>query len=340
MTFEELTERLDSLRVRPLTLEIPFRQAGQHVHFYLIEDSRPALIDTGLHSEASERWLRRALAQYGYTPEDIQRVFLTHGHIDHYGNARLFQKLGAEVYLHQADFNKVEPLGVDTRAELHQAYAREFASHGLPGELTRFLDTVLFGDVKFACPLVPRRVEDGDTFQFDRFTLRAVGVPGHTPGCLAYFLGESGVAVSGDHLLMQISPNPLFELNGDGDKFPSLIRYFSSLERVLEEGIELALPAHGPFVTDPRGLAASLSALYERRQGKLFRMLSSPLTAFELVQTYYHRLKGFEAFLAFSEVLGNLEMMAARGEVLAERDGETCRFRRLTDEPVMFPSVG
>ncbi len=340
MTFDELTGCLDHLRVRPLTLEIPFKQTGRHVHFYLIEDSRPALVDTGLYTEANEKWLGRALAKHGYELGDIKRVFLTHGHIDHYGNARPFQERGAEVFLHPADFNKVMPLAPAEKARLVSLYRAEIESWGFPGELVGYLDTVLFGGDTFANYIdEPTPVRDGDSFAFDRFDLKVFEVPGHTPGCVAYYFGDTGVAVTGDHLLHGISPNPLFELDASGRKIPSLVRYFDSLTRIIDNGLRLGLPAHGPFVRDARELAASMNAFYERRQKKLFGMLDEPASAFALVQTYYRRLKGFEMFLGFSEILGNLEMMVHRGEIAVDERGGARLFRRLRAEPIPFPAA-
>lgn len=337
MTFEEIEARLKALRIIPLTLEIPFPQAGRHVHFYLVEDSRPALFDTGLYSEANEKYIAKALARHGYALTDMRRVFLTHGHIDHYGNARLFQAHGAEIYLHPADAPKVTRGPEDRSAMLRELYACEFMKHGFPASLTEHLETIFLAARNFAQTIEPPTpVHDGDRFVFDRFDVHAVTVPGHTPGCVAYFFGDTGVAITGDHLLQSISPNPLFEINLAGKKFPSLPTYFASLRKILTSGLCLALPAHGPFITDAAGLAHSLAAFYERRQRKIFRMIERPAQAFELCQTYYRRLKDFEVFLGFSEILGNLDMMQQRGEVVLEERNGRYFYARATEEPLPF----
>src|SRR5690606_22143696 len=121
--------------------------------------------------------------------------------------------------------------------------------------------------------------------------------PGHTPGCVSYFLGDSGVAFTGDHVLKAISPNPLFELSADGDKFPSLVTYFQSLQKIRRHGLRLGLPAHNQFITDVDEIVDSLTAFYTRRQTKIFNMLERSADAFALCQTYYRRLKGLETFL-------------------------------------------
>ena len=330
-----MTSQLERLRVHPITVEIPFPQAGRHVHFYFVEDSRPALFDTGLSSDVHEKYLERALNKFGYKLEDVKRVFLTHGHIDHYGNAKLFQERGAEIFLHPGDFRKVMPPHPTEHDVLRKLYVDEFLSHGFPENLIEYLDAIVLSGNEFARKIdAPTPVRDGDRFAFDRFEVRVMGFPGHTPGCVGYMLGNSGVAVTGDHLLKGISPNPLFELSIEGERFPSLVSYFHSLGRALTENLRLALPSHGPFITDAQELVDSLLAFYQRRQQKLFRMLEQPADAFTLCQTYYRRLKDLETFLGFSEILGNLEMMAARGEILLERTGSRYVYRRITAEPL------
>lgn len=339
MTHEEITSQLDQLRIRPITVEIPYAQAGKHVHFYLVEDSRPALFDSGFFSDPNGKAIEKALRKYGYEMRDIQRVYLTHGHADHYGNAVRFQRLGAEVFLHPGDFNKVMNRPTDETDALKLVYAAEFTRHGFPAALVTHLDGLLMLGVTSPNKLEsPTPVADGDVFTFDRFNVRTVAVPGHTPGCVSYFFGDSGVAVTGDHLLHNISPNPIFELSIEGNRFPSLVRYFESLEKILNEGLRMALPAHGPFVTDPRALIQSMAAFYQRRQGKLFNMLDTPADAFALCQTYYRRLKDFEIFLGFSEIMGNLEMMAHRGEIALGPVGDRDVYRRVASAPIPLAS--
>lgn len=335
MTFEEMTSLLGRLRIHPLTLEIPFSSAGRHVHFYFVEDSRPAMFDTGLSNLVSEKYIEKALNKLGYALSDVKRVFLTHGHIDHYGNAKLFQDRGAEVFMHAADVRKVTPPHPEENEILRRLYVDEFLSHGFPENLVDHLDAIILSGHSFAQKIAPPTVvKDGDRFAFDDFEVRVMGFPGHTPGCIGYKFGDTGVAVTGDHLLKGISPNPLFELSLEGEKFPSLVSYFESLGRAVDEQMRLVLPAHGPFITDVRELVDSLLAFYTRRQGKLFRMLEAPAGAFQLCQTYYRRLKDLETFLGFSEILGNLEMMAARGEIALDKDGTKFLYRRVSQEPL------
>lgn len=52
----------------------------------IVSSTGTVLIDPGADAEV----LTRALAQYGYSPADIDTVFLTHSHADHYEGIELF----------------------------------------------------------------------------------------------------------------------------------------------------------------------------------------------------------------------------------------------------------
>jgi glyoxylase-like metal-dependent hydrolase (beta-lactamase superfamily II) len=73
------------------------------VNAYLVKDEKGIfLIDTGLAMSRSK--LQVALAQEGVSPENIKLVILTHGDMDHIGNAAYLQKtFGVKIAVHEAD---------------------------------------------------------------------------------------------------------------------------------------------------------------------------------------------------------------------------------------------
>ena len=73
---------------------------------YLVEsENKLSLIDTGAGRE-SERILEN-IEKCGFSPESIQYILVTHGHIDHIGGLKYFQeKTGALV--HQLELDAIE----------------------------------------------------------------------------------------------------------------------------------------------------------------------------------------------------------------------------------------
>ncbi|MEW6376460.1 MAG: MBL fold metallo-hydrolase [Thermodesulfobacteriota bacterium] len=87
----------------PTTLEIKYDLGvGGGSSVILIEADKRILVDTGFEYEmfgltpeneqSNRKTLISALEHYGYLPDDIEVVFITHWHLDHYGNLDIFKK--------------------------------------------------------------------------------------------------------------------------------------------------------------------------------------------------------------------------------------------------------
>jgi hydroxyacylglutathione hydrolase len=139
------------------------------------------LVDAGSRGKA-DRILRPILS----LGKPLRLIFITHAHLDHYGNAaRIQRETGAPVAVHPADADAM------ARGQTHLGSVR------------------LWGHViKAALPLVERFVgpepvvpdvliEDGDDFSEYGIAARVVHVPGHTPGSCA-LLVDNRAAFVGD----------------------------------------------------------------------------------------------------------------------------------------------
>ena len=115
--------------------------------------------------------LKAAAAQHGVT---IEKLLVTHGHIDHSGGtAALAEELGVEIEgPHEADRFWIEKLGVDGE------------KYGIPGR-----------------PFVPDRwLVDGDRVTVGELVLDVYHCPGHTPGHVVFHHAPSRLAIVGDVL--------------------------------------------------------------------------------------------------------------------------------------------
>src|SRR5438874_8491448 len=96
---DNLKSKIQNLKLHRLPLRTPF--AVGTVNAYLIEGGALTLVDTGPATEEAWADLEAGLAGRGYRVADIQRVLLTHGHVDHWGQAgRIAVASGAEVWAH------------------------------------------------------------------------------------------------------------------------------------------------------------------------------------------------------------------------------------------------
>ena len=115
--------------------------------------------------------LRAAIAQHGVT---VEKILLTHGHIDHCGEAgTLARELGVPIEgPNEADRFWIARLGED---------GRNYGVNGVPFEPDRWL-------------------VDGDTVTVGALTFRVYHCPGHTPGHVVFHHPESKLALVGDVL--------------------------------------------------------------------------------------------------------------------------------------------
>ncbi len=327
-------EDLGKLGVFRIPIRIPFRQAGGPVNAYVIEEDRGIMLfDVGIGKELSQEALAQGLMQIGYGFKDVNRIVLSHGHIDHYGAAVwALEKVGRTipVLIHSADAGKVLESGMDLLT-LIRRNSRYLSKLGVPpAVLEKMMDTIsreagLGKRLAGVTPLIP-----GDTFRCRHVTLEVLHMPGHTPGLCCLYDREHRLLFSADHLLERVSPNPLLELREDGEpaSFKPLISYFESISRVRALPIDLVLPGHATPFTAHRSVIDSLFRFYEQRQSKLLAVFArKPLTVYEAMRELFPLDDSFELFLMMSETLGNLEWLENKGKIKREIKGECIRFR-------------
>jgi len=161
----------------------------------------------------------RVLAQAQKAGVTIEKLLITHAHIDHAGaTARLARELGVPIEGPQRE----DQFWIDLLPEQGARYG--FA----PAEA-----------------FVPDRwLEHGDTVTVGNLTLNVVHCPGHTPGHVVFFESQSQIAFVGD-VLFQGSVGRTDFPRGD---HATLIR--SITERLWPLGDEVTfVPGHGPTST-------------------------------------------------------------------------------------------
>ncbi|MDP8917857.1 MAG: MBL fold metallo-hydrolase [Pseudomonadota bacterium] len=159
--------------------------------------------------------IREAIAQSGVT---VEKIILTHGHIDHAGGAaELREELGVPVEgPHEADDFLLQRL-----ADQGRAYGFE------------------------ARPVTPDRwLSEGDTVSVGDITLEVLHCPGHSPGSVVLVSRSQRFALVGD-VLFQGSVGRVDLPGGDGK---ALIR--SIKDKLLPLGDDIAfICGHGPTST-------------------------------------------------------------------------------------------
>lgn len=194
-------------RIIPVT---PFQQNCSLI--WCEVTGRAAFIDPGGEAER----LLAAAKEEGVT---VERIFLTHGHLDHVGAAaELARRLSAPIEGPQRD----EAFWLD-------ALPKQSAMFGFPP----------------ADGFVPDRwLTQGDCVAVGHVTLEVLHCPGHTPGHVVFFHRESGTVFAGDVLFKGSIGRTDFP-RGDHGALLNAIR-----TRIFPLGDDVVVvPGHGPKTT-------------------------------------------------------------------------------------------
>jgi metallo-beta-lactamase class B len=198
-----------------------------YVSCYLIKTSAGAILIDASEEPDMVAHVIDSIKKTGTDLKDIKAIFISHGHIDHWGGIdRMRELTGAPVYATDEDWKMIE----DT--------ASRPGRNGAPA------------------PRAPKRdriVNDGDLFTLGDTTLTLYKTPGHTPGVVSFLFTvyDNG------------TPYKAFYSGGLGgrDGVRGFEQAVLSSARVAKfEGIQVYLPNHGwnPGTDYPNG------SLFER----------------------------------------------------------------------------
>jgi len=311
-------------------LAIPTPFAVGRVNCYLIEDEPLTLLDTGPNSGKALDELEQALAARRHRVADLGRIVVSHQHIDHLGLvAILARRSGAEVCALDALAPVLEDFSAHAEAddELAEALMRR---HGIPPDVVTALRAVSRAFRGWgASARVDTPLAAGSSLPFADRTLQVLHRPGHSPSDTVFWDAERRILLGADHLIGHISSNPLISRPLDGRATPqggrprALVSYMASLRETRAMPIETVLPGHGEPVADHARLIDERFAMHERRARKIGRLIAEgPKSAYEIAQALWGSVAVTQAYLTLSEVLGHVDLLLARGEVLeAEQDG-------------------
>lgn len=202
--------------------------------------------------------LLESVRRLGFSPYEIHTIVHCHGHYDHFGGTRAIVELtGARTVMGRADLEILTQ-----RPELSWA----------PQYGVEFYETF---DVDLP-------VNDGDVLSLGNTTIECLGIPGHTPGAMAYFFQ---VEDEGQHYRVGIHGGPGLNtltpeyLDKYGLPYSRRSDYKRSLERLKGQKVDVFIGAHpgqnqtlakrarmgkgdNPFV-DPAAWPAYLAGLEE-----------------------------------------------------------------------------
>ncbi len=329
-------------------LAIPTPFAVGRVNCYLIEDEPLTLLDAGPNSATSLTVLEAALAEHGHRPEDLERIVVTHQHIDHIGLVDILAKRsGAEV----CALDLLAPWLANYKQEMEEndSFSAEIMlRNGIPQDVVYALRAVSASFRAWgASAQVTRPLAAGELLEFASRSWRVLQRPGHSPSDTVFWDEVSGELFGGDHLIKHISSNPLISRplgpvsprgdtetemkearpGGTDERPRALMIYMDSLRATQKMELEVVYAGHGEPVEDHRTLIDERMKMHERRANKLYGLIAErPSNAYELAQEMWGNVAVTQAFLTLSEVLGHVDLLIEEGRVSEREEAGVTRF--------------
>jgi len=277
---------------------------------------RSLIIDTGWNREDCMTSLVTGLKECNV---DLGQAdfFITHMHADHSGLVSTLVGEGAKIYFGQADAEIIR-----SSTPEHWERMIDFASKcGFPRE-----------ELERAVGNHPGRryspnnsldfciLKDGDTIEIGDYLFECIETPGHTPGHICLYEPHKRVFISGDHVLVDITPN--ITLSSEGQN--PLKQYLMSLDKVYNLDVELVLPGHRSVFKDQRKRIRELKQHHQSRLEEVIAILGEGnQNAFQVasLMTWDIGYKSWDSFppaqklFAFGEALAHLKYLEDEGEV-------------------------
>ncbi|HEY8504652.1 MAG TPA: MBL fold metallo-hydrolase [Gemmataceae bacterium] len=219
----------------PHVIEMNY-QAGRRlgVNVYLIDGGGDfVLIDIGFEDTVEE--IIDLIREMDFSLSRCKLLIATHADADHtQGMARAKELLKAPVAAHPASVGPLE------KGDVIQTYA-SIAAQGI--------------EIPMPPCKIDRLLNEGDTVEVGPHKLAVWHTPGHTPGQLAFKMGN--LLFSGDNIYKDSCVGVIDAHHGSN--IPDFIR---SLQRILADDSEYLLPSHGPvFRRDNRIIQKAIDRL-------------------------------------------------------------------------------
>jgi glyoxylase-like metal-dependent hydrolase (beta-lactamase superfamily II) len=295
-----------------------------HVHVYMAQgpDGGLVVFDTAMPYEDSFERILAGIEYLGRKPTDVERIYITHAHPDHFGCAGMLEEAtGAPVVCHPIAKQQFEAMATPD-PDRWIARMNIYGEHGwTPQEMPESrMMSMAFSSMKL--PTRMTTIDEGDVVSFADGDWDVYWTPGHEEGHVVFHRHTDGVLIVGDTVLGKITPH----IGWMGEPADPLAQFLDSLEKVAKLDASLVLPGHGRPFDQGAERARAISAHHALRLRRCIEIVirNGPINAMAVARDLFDReLMMFEERLALAETLSHLEYLRLRGQLHREMSDGT-----------------
>ena len=307
-------------------VQLPLPFALKIVNCYLLRGENGwTILDTGLNTTlARETWLQ-AFTELGIKPNQIEQIVVTHYHPDHFGLAGWLQNWASEngtgvmpdVVMSDIDYETARTIWWRDESGMMGSWADFWQACGVPKDTGEELLTHSNNTRELTLPLpsVVKTIQAGSVLKMGARRFNVLPAPGHTDGQIIFYDADGRLLLSGDHVLMKITPNislwPLTAPNPLG-------RYLHSLRELQALDVQLALPGHRALIRNWQERLEQLLVHHDERLDKMYNAVKDGHdTPYEVTKAVFrfNRLSSHEIRFAVTETLAHLVLLDEQNRI-------------------------
>jgi glyoxylase-like metal-dependent hydrolase (beta-lactamase superfamily II) len=305
-------------------------------NIYAIGRGPITLIDTGPKLPGSLETLRENLGSVGFGFSDIERILLTHAHVDHAGLVLKISEASErpiECFIHTEDRWRI--LRDNYQEQIWNEEAERFcALMNMPSNEIEKARNYHFSLRALFDPLEDiSTMEDGDEFVGDGYRLIAIHTPGHTSGGCCLYEPSQKILFSGDSIIKHMAPITLTEMKPGRPKnqnYKCLSAFWNSLEKLKRIDIRFVFSGHGEYIEDFQSLGVSYISHHDRRLELLWGALKKGTrTLYDVIDDLFLEYPESGVFLPMIQTFAHLEILIDQGKAELVDPGPPVLYRAL-----------